>query len=64
MKSRPVLIITNKKSLYFNSIKEASEYLNISKQRIQRALESPYGEIPKTRPVICVDEPCSVTDEN
>ncbi len=56
MPAKPVVIITQKKTMYYPSIKDASNALGISKQRLIRGLASPYGEVPRTRPQIYIDE--------
>ena len=53
---RPIIIITSRSVDHYDSIAEASAATGISRQRIIRALASPYGEIAHTRPVVCVDE--------
>lgn len=40
----------------FASIRDASEYMHISRNRIRRALDSPHGVIEGVYPQICVDE--------
>lgn len=47
----------------FDSVKDASEYINISRNRIRRALESPTGVIEGTQPAICVDLPMETAEE-
>ena len=55
---QPIIIIYSRprKTVYFDSVAEASRVTGISRQRILRGLMDQYGEIPNTRPVICVDE--------
>lgn len=52
------------KTEWYRSISQAAQATGISKWRILRGLQNPYGEIPNTRPVICVDEAvdCPVDD--
>lgn len=57
MKRRPILIITRSGVKRYASIRDASLDTGISEQRILRGLADRYGEIPRTRPVVCVDEP-------
>ena len=58
---KPVIVITSKKTLYFPSIADAVEALGISKQRLLRGLADPEGRIPRTWPVMFIDE--AVDDE-
>ncbi len=55
---QPIIIIYQKprKTVYFESVAEASRATGFSRQRILRGLMDPYGEIPNTRPPVCVDE--------
>ena len=57
MGRRPVIIITRQSVQYYPSVRDASIATGISAQRILRGLASEHGEIPRTRPVVCVDEP-------
>lgn len=56
MASKPVIIITRDKTLYFPSIQEASEALHISAQRLQRGLSDPESRVPRTWPTIFIEE--------
>ena len=55
---QPIILIFSRprQTLFFESIAEASRQTGISSWRILRGLQDPYGEIPNTRPAICVDE--------
>ena len=64
---QPVILIYTRprKTVFYPSVAEASRATGISVWRILRGLQDPYGEIPNTRPTICVDEaftPSSETD--
>lgn len=58
VKNRPtgIILIGQGWSREFASISEASAYINISRNRIRRALDNPYGLIEGHYPLICVDE--------
>ena len=56
MSMKPIIVITPKQTLFFPSVQDASDKLNISKQRLLRGLADPEGRIPRTWPVMFVDE--------
>lgn len=51
-----ILIIGSGWSKSFPTIKDASEYIHISRNRIRKALDSPHGVIEGVYPQVCVDE--------
>lgn len=53
--AQPVLIITTKNVVRYESITEASRAISISKQRLIRALESDDGEIKGIKPRMYID---------
>lgn len=54
-KAIAVLIISRNKTTRYESITEASRDTGISEACLKRALYSKSGEIPKRRPVLCID---------
>lgn len=55
---QPIILIYSRprKTVYYDSIIDASKATGISRGRLLRGLRDDYGEIPNTRPVICIDE--------
>ena len=53
----PILIITQRKVEWFPSMAEAARVTGISRNRLARALNDPYGEVYGIRPSVCVDTP-------
>ena len=51
-----VLIIGDGWCREFDSIRDASNYIHISRNRIKKALDSPHGVIEGVYPQLCVDE--------
>lgn len=62
----PIIMIFQypRKTVFYSSVSEASRATGISVWRILRGLQDPYGEIPNTHPVICVDEAISIPDDD
>ena len=54
----PVVIIYSRphRTDYYESIAAASRATGISEWRLLRGLDDKDGEIPKTRPIVCIDE--------
>ena len=60
----PILIITKKSVEWFPSMAEAARVTGISRGRLARALDNPYGTVFGVRPPVCVDLPIrDATDE-
>lgn len=51
-----VLLSGDRWSRTFPSIKDAADYMHVSRNRIRRALDSPIGVIDRCWPPVCVDE--------
>lgn len=62
-KSIHVLLIGDGWAKEFPSIRDASEYIHISRNRIRRALDSPHGVIDGVYPQVCVDEAIPTGEE-
>lgn len=52
---RPIIIVTRKGTRIFNTVREASRELGISRHSLTKALESEDGVIFGVRPVTCAD---------
>ena len=51
-----VLLSGDSWSRTFPTIKDAAEYMHVSRNRIRRAMDSPVGIIDGCWPPVCVDE--------
>lgn len=52
---RPIIIVTRKGTRIFNTVREASRELGISRHSLTKALQSEDGVIFGVRPVTCAD---------
>ena len=64
MSSKPVIVITRTRTIYFPSIQEASIALHISTQRLQRGLMDPESRIPRTWPTMFIEEALETSADN
>ena len=59
----PVIIIYPSKTVFYPSVMAASKATGISRWRLFRGLNDPYGQIPSTSPTLYIDEAIEPPEE-